>query len=81
MPPIKRTYFKLVLAFCIYHIFENIRKGDDNLNPGEENYDCNYLPTYLVLFENKKDNPNHKAKPNLPLRSRSFFRYQHPLWG
>jgi hypothetical protein len=53
MLPIKRTYFKLVLALYFYHIFDNIRKGYDNLKPGEENLDCNYLPIYLVLFENQ----------------------------
>ena len=69
MLPIKRTYFKLVLALYFYHIFDNIRKGYDNLKPGEENHDYNYLPIDLMLFEKQKDYPNHKAKPDLPLES------------
>ena len=69
MLPIKRTYFKLVLALYFQHIFDNIHKGYDNLKSGEENHDYSYLPIYLVLFEKQKDYPNHKAKPDLPLRS------------
>jgi len=42
MLPIKRTYFKLVLALYFYHNFDNTRKGYDNPKPGEENLDCNY---------------------------------------
>lgn len=44
MLPIKRTYFKLVLALYFYHNFDNARKGYDNPKPSEENLDCNYLP-------------------------------------
>jgi hypothetical protein len=62
MLPIKRTYFKLVLALYFYRNFDNIRKGYDNPKPGEENLDCNCLPIYLMLFENQKDYPNHKAR-------------------
>ena len=69
MLPIKRAYFKLVLALYFYHIFDNIRKGYDNLKIDAGSLDCNYLPTYLMLFENQKDCPNHKVKPDLPLRS------------
>ena len=66
MFPIKRTYFKLVLALYFYHIFDNIRKGYDNLKTGAENLDYIYLSIYLVFFENQKDYPHHKAKSNLP---------------
>ena len=69
MLPIKRTYFKLVLALYFYHIFDNIHKGYDNLKPGEENHDYSYLPIYLMLFEKQKDYPNHGARLGPPLGS------------
>jgi hypothetical protein len=69
MLPIKRHNFKLVPALYFYHIFDNIRKGYDNLKPDEENHDYSYPPIYLVLFENQKDYLRSKAKPDLPLKS------------
>jgi len=44
MLPIKRTYFKLVLALYFYHNFDRIRKGYDNLKIDAGSLDCNYLP-------------------------------------
>jgi len=69
MLSIKRTYFKLVPALYFYYIFDNIHKGYDNPKPDEENHDYNYLPILPMLFEKQKDYPNHKAKPDLPLKS------------
>ena len=54
MLPIKRTYFKLVLALYFYHIFDNIRKEYDNLKIDAGSLDCSYPPIYPVLFENQK---------------------------
>ncbi len=62
MLSIKGMHSKLVLAFSLEHIPDNIRKGFDNPMPDAGSPGYRYRSTFLMLFENQKDDPSHTAR-------------------